>query len=107
MRLIDADRLAENLIAARYELSGEYEKGLHEAWEIVTSETGAPTVNTWIPVKERLPEEDTWVFITFVDELSSGISIAYYNGNSWHGNIEKYDTVIAWMPLPEPYKEEK
>ena len=62
-------------------------------------------VARWIPVSEGSPEEGTWVFITFVDELSSGISIAYYSENSWHGNIEKYDIVTAWMPMPEPYVE--
>ena len=54
MRLIDADAYANNLLAASCELSGEYEEGLHEAWEIVNSETGAPTVNAII-----IPENAT------------------------------------------------
>lgn len=43
-RLIDATVAAANIEAARYELSGEYEEGLHEAWEIVNSEDVVPTI---------------------------------------------------------------
>lgn len=43
-RLIDADVAAANIEAAQYELSGEYEEGLHEAWEIVNSEDAVPTI---------------------------------------------------------------
>lgn len=43
-RLVDAAVAADNIEAARYELSGEYEEGLHEAWEIVNSEDAVPTI---------------------------------------------------------------
>ena len=43
-RLIDATVAAANIEAARYELSGEYEEGLHKAWEIVNSEDAVPTI---------------------------------------------------------------
>ncbi len=43
-RLIDATVAAANIEAARYELSNEYDEGLHEAWEIVNSEDAVPTI---------------------------------------------------------------
>lgn len=51
----------------------------------------------WIPVSERLPEKG-FILVTYkdgdVDLLQQ--PTAY----------RRYD-IIAWMPLPEPYKEEK
>lgn len=70
----------------------------------------------WIPVEERLPEEDTIVLLT-VSGLYSCITFsdAIELGNlcsdgEWF--IEGYPdwddpNVIAWMPLPEPYRKEE
>lgn len=70
----------------------------------------------WIPVEERLPEEDTIVLLT-VSGLYSCITFsdAIELGNlcsdgEWF--IEGYPdwddpNVIAWMPLPEPYQKEE
>lgn len=69
----------------------------------------------WIPVEERLPEEDTIVLLT-VSGLYSCITFsdAIELGNlcsdgEWF--IEGYPDwddpdVTAWMPLPEPYRKE-
>lgn len=60
----------------------------------------------WIPCSQRLPEEGLYV----VTNKWHHIDFLYYQrGRGWyHGNqqdIEGKPTVIAWMPLPEPYKE--
>ena len=58
----------------------------------------------WIPVSERLPEE-MGAYMTTVDYGKHGLAIAqrYYHGKDlgWED-----DYVIAWKPLPEPYKAE-
>ena len=52
----------------------------------------------WIPVSERLPEEDNQYLICFND---GELDLDYY----CRGFLN-YSGVIAWMPLPKPYKAE-
>ena len=70
----------------------------------------------WIPVEERLPEEDVIVLVTvsgFYSHFTFSNTIELGNlcsDGSWF--IEGYPDwdnpeVTAWMPLPEPYQEEK
>jgi hypothetical protein len=60
----------------------------------------------WIPVDERLPEEDGEYLVTL--EQYDGIrhnALCDYRFNVWLGYDREFDTVIAWMPLPAPYDE--
>ena len=62
------------------------------------------TVQNWIPVTERLPEE--WkrvlVYIPHID----GMTFAKLRGGSWYATWDsmKLDHVSHWMHLPEPPK---
>lgn len=62
----------------------------------------------WIPCSERLPEENGNYLVT-VEANDGTASIKFqmvdHYGPKWlhEGKREK---VIAWMPLPEPYKAE-
>ena len=57
----------------------------------------------WIPCSERLPENA----MNVIAQFSSGtVTELRYAGNGIFEGIYEYSTkvIIAWMPLPEPYK---
>ena len=60
----------------------------------------------WIPCSERLPENRLYVLVTYKYEYG-----LIDHGITWYGQAEeKWDTsreVIAWMPLPDPYRAER
>lgn len=70
-----------------------------------------PKFGMWIPVSERLPEEDKTVIAStkygvypetkYTKEY--GWEWAYESGTDYWRELED---VMAWMPLPEPYKAE-
>ena len=74
----------------------------------------------WIPCSERLPDRFGKMLVTFIPgTLWTYVIIANYSDLMgiakpcfWIGNVGKNDfanitsQVVAWMPLPEPYKEE-
>lgn len=62
-------------------------------------------VSKWIPCSERLPENA----MNVIAQFSSGtVTELRYAGNGIFEGIYDYSTkvIIAWMPLPEPYKGE-
>ena len=61
----------------------------------------------WIPCSERLPSDSDYYLVTDAYGDMSAIWFAhekdYYGESEWR---ETEDEILAWMPLPEPYKEE-
>lgn len=102
---------------------------LPELEELLSRENGpeitrSPRDNDgWIPVQDKLPEDDVDVLITYADiddEIYTDICIttygyAYLGGNKldfkeWRSPFEYFRSnykVIAWQPLPEPYRPER
>ncbi len=80
----------------------------HRAVEII--EQLAEEYNTgWIPCSERLPNKKGSYLI---QDNKNNIKVAYYDYNTkctyiawWDGYI-KVRNVVAWQPLPKPYKKE-
>ena len=62
----------------------------------------------WIPVTERLPKVFKAVIVsTSGDAVTTAFMLPNKNWVDLDG--EKFcvaDTVVAWMPFPEPYKED-
>lgn len=57
----------------------------------------------WIPVSERLPEKYSY---TLWCASSGYVRSDYFNGEFWEDAKKYCYEVIAWMPLPKPYKAE-
>ena len=65
--------------------------------------------NKWIPVSERLPNADEMSKCLYVNSCGAYMTEAYiYEVVGGTYNCEDDYTilcdVVAWMPLPEPYK---
>ena len=99
----------------------EYNNGINRAYQIVqeVAEEFATDTNVgnngWIPCSERLPEEPFGCLVTVIDcepvtQTDFENILPYfvgYDGESWNdedGNEIPFE-VIAWQPLPEPFKE--
>ena len=74
--------------------------------DVVFEEIPKPETH-WIPVTERLPEMDTRVLCTEMSGEFRSVEFGRLVKAGWlmerHGN---HNNIIAWMPLPEPYKGE-
>lgn len=60
----------------------------------------------WIPCSDKMPDINIHVLAQFV---MGGMAECYYAHNWWHivgGFRISGDEVIAWQPLPQPYKAE-
>lgn len=69
----------------------------------------------WVPVKDMLPEDGEMCITAWVHQHRSCPYPHYYGLAIWDATEEKWDIeetakedidVLAWMPLPEPYKED-
>ena len=111
-RMIDADALEELFrevisgIAKRPDMNGNMEHMIRASAMVIEMIKDAPTIEPetkWIPCSERLPEDSSPVLITH----RGGVPYGWYNGRYFergaNTNHRKLQTVIAWMPLPEPY----
>lgn len=95
---------------------------LSELEELLSRENTTETARSsqdndgWIPVEERLPEDDDFVLVTVTGiynalTFSSAIQLASYcKDDGWF--IEGYPdwenpNVSAWRPLPDPYRPER
>lgn len=87
---------------------------LSEAMEKLAKLEDEEETSKWIPCSERLPEDESYILVSFKN--STMPDIARYEENDeggafYPGDDEKsYSSyglfVNAWMPLPEPYKGE-
>lgn len=86
---------------------------LSELEELLSRENGREITRSsrdndiWIPVDERLPEDETMMLVTCQTKAGRrSVNRAWYGAGCWHGT-GSMSGVTAWMPLPAPYRLER
>ena len=119
MRLIDADALEKEFCSGCQYENNKYSNCIDCAL------AHAPTIEErkWIPCSGRLPEENGRYLVTrglsacgamwnrvylinYSDLMGLKSERIWWDGNVGKSDFERIDDVIAWMPIPEPYKED-
>lgn len=84
-------------------VSPEYWNVYSELYDMISM---LPSAEWWIPVTERLPKIGDRALVTIPSIGETFVTIGTYAGEyRWH--ISDYgfcEKVIAWQPLPSPYK---
>ena len=85
------------------------------AYTLIPQIKAIPSADKWIPVSERLPKPKEYVgdvrrYYLIQNEYGD-MMVARWDGQRWEQIYQngKYieDEVVAWMPLPSPYKGEQ
>lgn len=117
MRLIDADTLDEEIKKMIHPMSTPDGAGMYDmeinvyneaVVDVLATIGNQPTVREWIPVEERLPK---WGERVLTCDAKGNIHIMTelkIPGKPFGvgENHPRFFPVVAWMPLPEPYRPE-
>ena len=110
-RLIDADAFDERVRVAggmsEDELTDDFKDGVQAVLYMLSNQPTITPEPHWIPVTERLPKEDGSYLVSgkwgsgkeSVGECEFSVEDGYFQ-TAWNFDV------LAWMPLPETYKEE-
>ncbi len=91
----------EQLPAAQPDLSSFCDKLWRNAYEI-----GKAEAQRWIPCSERLPDEaGTYMVTDYAGGISEVATDEYFCRDDGKPVWMYSQNVVAWMPLPKPWKE--
>lgn len=65
-----------------------------------------PSAYQWIPVADRIPENDDSVLACYYDGEDQACAVAWHDGEKWQCWDDRIGfgfDVVAWMPLPASY----
>ena len=89
-------------------------EGMARAMNIIRSHMDEAENDNWIPVEERLPNQNGVYNVTrLIDDAFISDSVYFDGQDTWHNDnrvnhARPYLTdIVAWKPLPAPYKPKK
>jgi len=99
-KAIDALKISAPVMAVTQEEFNDYIHILNQVMDWLEQEP------KWIPVSEKLPEKNVEILAT--TEWGAVTIAEMYSANDWFihegtTNAEA-DEIVAWMPLPKPFK---
>lgn len=110
MKVVDADTLYIDIVekgqaSKRYKVGETWELTGTEIREVINSQPALNQERKWIPCSERLPKEDGSYLVSgkwesgkeSVGDCEFSVEDGYFQ-TAWNFDV------LAWMPLPEPYK---
>lgn len=117
MRAIDADSFDERVRAAggmsEEELTEDFKDGVQAVLYMLSNQPTIQPEPHWIPVTERLPDEERecWITPKTTNKVYRGVFTRHYGechrtGFICDDGFMWLNTALAWMycELPEPYK---
>lgn len=91
---------ASDAVIRHLQLDYEYAWGVREAINAL------PSAERWIPITERLPEKECKCLVTDEEgKVEIGWFCIDHDGEPWFSVEYTSSPTVAWMPLPEPYKD--
>ena len=112
-KLIDVLRMAHDAYYSKFDASKTYADVMAD--HLIAEGVTFATDNKWIPVSERLPDEEGWYLVFTTPNrgyrsINKGQFIKGYEWDNfkprWRGAGGTWTNVTHWMPLPEPPKGE-
>lgn len=109
------DVLRRNLSKGYKDVDGDWvsgtidKKAIEEVKKLDVTELSSTQPQQWIPVTERLPERGKTIMCcnkhgsVFTSALTF---LQIHENRSVYACFGQHHGIIAWMPLPEPYREE-
>ena len=111
--MIDGNKLMLALSEWWYSSFGleetEESKAIHKVMDEVERYVDhEKSADYWIPCSERLPSEDGFYIATCDGEICGEdqpfTGFAEFENRKWVDDEDDYQCVLAWMPLPKPWK---
>ena len=97
--IVALDNRMSSLENVDMQIAMGFAKGIIHELPSVTSEL------KWIPVSERYPTDINKCYLVCYKDGCITIEYLYFDDDGYPFFSEMELGVVAWMPLPEPYKE--